>query len=196
MEVPGYRRAFSEGLRLLERAFVLTVERGGRLPVIVGGADVEYHTLGSIQSGDFDLVGGNDVIAQALLDVGFQREFRRGRRLGGYFFTGIDFEIGVEFVSGALFGGLADRAKLELIYIDHSERATLCFPSIEDMIADRLGQFEANRVAHQEMLEQARILRQLAEGIDITYLERRVCDECGSAAVLHWLLGSIQDELG
>ncbi|MFO1046837.1 MAG: hypothetical protein U1E52_02905 [Geminicoccaceae bacterium] len=57
-----YRREFLESLRLLERAFILVQQRGGQIPVIVGGAAVEYHSGGRIQSGDVDLVEGSEEV--------------------------------------------------------------------------------------------------------------------------------------
>lgn len=180
-ELP-YRREFLASLRLLEQAFALARRRGAQLPVIVGGAAVEYHTGGAIQSGDVDLVEVSEhIVAQALLDVGFRREDRRGHILRGFYYVGDSFEVGVEFVSGALFDGRTDRSRIELVRLTDDGEQVLQFPPVEDMIADRLGQYEANHKAHDDMLEQARMLWRLAEDLDLTYLAKRIQDEDGPA---------------
>lgn len=178
----GYRPGFVEALRLLERAFALAEERGAQLPVIVGGAAVEYHTGSAIQSGDVDLAEGDEaIIAEALLEVGFRREDRRGHLLRGFYYVGADFEMGVEFVSKPLFDGRTDRNRLELVSISEEGREVLRFPPIEDMIADRLAQYEEHPRDHVDMLEQARILWRLADKPDLAYLARRVEEELGPA---------------
>ena len=185
-----YRKEFLEGLRLLERAFALVEKRGAQLPIIVGGAAVEYHTAGAIQSGDFDLVEGSDaIITEALLEVGFKNEDRRGHLLRGFYYLADTFEIGVEFVSRALFDGKTDRHRLELVSFTDDGNRILRFPPVEDMIADRLAQYEASPTAHDDMLEQACILWRLATELDLAYLAKRVREECGPA---NWqqLLGS------
>lgn len=175
-----YRAGFVETLRLLERAFALAEERGAVLPVIVGGAAVEYHTGSEIQSGDVDLAEGDEaIIAEALVEVGFSREDRWGRLLRGFYFVNEDFEMGVEFVSRPLFEGRTDRNRLELVSVSGEGHEVLRFPPVEDMIADRLGQYAAHPRDHADMLEQARILWRLAAEIDPAYLARRVEEELG-----------------
>jgi hypothetical protein len=61
---------------------------------------------------------------------------------------------------------------------------TLLLPSIEDMIADRLGQYPAGSASDTSRLEQARVLFQLADGLDITYLSKRIRDEGGDLTLL------------
>lgn len=179
---PGYRGAFLEALRLLERAFALAQQRGACLPVIVGGAAVEYHTMSAVQSGDFDLAEGDeDLVGQALLAVGFRKEDRQGHILRGFYLVGADFEVGVEFVSGALFDGRTERKRLELVQLSDDGLEVLRFPPVEDMIADRLAQYEASPNSHADMLEQARLLWRLADELDFDYLVKRVRDEIGPA---------------
>jgi hypothetical protein len=55
-----YRPAFTQALRVLAEAFALARRNGAELPVIVGGAAVEYHTVSAVQSGDIDLVTAHD----------------------------------------------------------------------------------------------------------------------------------------
>lgn len=95
-----YRREFTEALRLLSRAFDIAEARGVPRPLIVGGSAVEYYTGGELTSGDFDLVTSrDDLVGEALLEVGFRREDRPAVRLGGFYHP--ELLIGVEFTSGA-----------------------------------------------------------------------------------------------
>jgi len=57
-------------------------------------------------------------------------------------------------------------------------------PSIEDMIADRLGQFAASDGKDQRMLDQAVLLKQLAGAADLAYLRRRVVEETGDPSLI------------
>lgn len=158
-----------------------------RLPIIVGGAAAEYHTASAIQSGDVDLVEGEtSLLEEALLEVGFRKEDRKGHLLRGLYLIGPDYEIGVEFVSGSLFEGRADRGRIENIGFEHD--SVLRFPSVKDMIADRLGQYASNPTGHPDRLEQARLLWILAGEIDLPYLKKRAVEESG---LVNWL-----DKLG
>jgi hypothetical protein len=47
--------------------------------------------------------------------------------------------------------------------------------SVEDMIADRMGQYASGTA--RDLLDQARLLYDLAEGVDEDYLERRIRTE-------------------
>jgi hypothetical protein len=171
-----YRKEYLETLRLLSRAFDIAEKRGASRPVIVGGSAVEFYTGGEITSGGFDLVAvGEDIIGDALLEVGFRCEDRRGVRLGGFYHP--DLLIGVEFVTGPLFDGRTDMGRLRLVVVDEEEDARVIFPPAEDLIADRLGQYASDPKGRDDMLEQARLLVLLAEGLDLNYLRRRVVEE-------------------
>jgi hypothetical protein len=170
-----YRLEYLEALRRLSRAFDLAEARGSARPVVVGGSAVEFHTLGVVQSGDIDLVTPSaDTVGEALVEVGFRREDRAGFKRGGFYYPGSS--IGVEFVSGLLFDGRTDRNRLELALIDSVTK--ILFPPVEDLIADRLAQYEANPAGSGDMLEQARLLRSLAQDVDPVYLRKRVGEEC------------------
>ena len=56
-------------------------------------------------------------------------------------------------------------------------------PPIEDMIADRLGQYEVSGY-DTAMLEQAKALFTIAQGLDTKYLIRRIVEESGNPAHL------------
>lgn len=180
----AYRTAYLDALVLLSRAFDLAEARGVARPVIVGGSAVEYYTAGAVISGDFDLVtSATDVVADALVQVGFRREGRRGFRLGG--FVHPELLVAVDFVSGNLFDGRTDRSRLRISVVD---QAKVIFPPIEDMIADRLGQYASDPSGREDMLEQARLLISLASDLDEVYLERRALEESAEPALLQRLL--------
>ena len=189
----SYRPLFIEALRQVERAGRLAAAKGGHHPVIiVGGAAVELSTDGNIISGDIDICEGDEALEEALLDVGFLRETRAGRLLRGYYMVIPDGEFGVELVSKPLFDNRSDRQRLQLFAIDDAGQRVLAMPPIEDLIADRLAQYEANPSGHDDMLEQARIMAELAEHLNSAYLKRRVVEEClDSEVLLQVLLESV-----
>jgi hypothetical protein len=83
--------------------------------------------------------------------------------------------IGVEVVSGALFDGASDRAKIRVVDVGNGHRVAIAAP--KDMVADRLGQYcsTSNRVP--PMLDQAVKMWQLAGDLDEAYLDKRIRDE-------------------
>jgi hypothetical protein len=95
---PDYRPEFLAALDLLARASERMAEAGRPRPVLVGGAVVEFDTLGAITSGDFDLVAPDHAaLAAALEEVGFRREDRAGMRQGGWYHP--DLPIAVDIAS-------------------------------------------------------------------------------------------------
>jgi hypothetical protein len=182
-----YREEYLSALRLLSQAFDIAEARGAPRPVIVGGGAVEYYTGGEIMSGDFDLVETHDtIVGEALVEVGFRREDRPGFLHRGFYHP--ELLVGVEFVSGALFGGRTDRRRLQVALVDEQQGARVTFPPLEDMIADRLAQYASAPKAHQDMLEQAALLTSLAESLDIAYLRKRAYEEGADAALVERLL--------
>ena len=87
-----------------------------------------------------------------------------------------ELAIGVELVSGTLFDGRADRAKVRLVTVSDDGKA-VPIVAVEDLIADRLGQFCSTPQGVKEMLEQAILLFNLAEMPDEDYLDRRIREE-------------------
>jgi hypothetical protein len=176
----AFRREYVETLRLLAQAFTLYEAQGYRRPIVVGGSAVEYYTHGEVESGDFDLVEADErALGDALEAVGFRREDRPERLLRGFYHP--ELLTAVEIVSGALFDGRTDRSRLGVLPLDGS---FVLFPPVEDLIADRLAQYEASGRQDTEMLEQARFLLELAEQLDNEYLIRRVKDEGGDLQLL------------
>jgi hypothetical protein len=172
-----FRDDFIDALRRLAAVFEAYRRVVGQRPVLVGGAAVCIYTSGLIASGDFDIVAeADDVLERTLLAAGFRREDRTTHLLVGFYHPDLP-AIGVQQISGRLFDGRTDEKRLTLIAMDGDNHVAL--PPIEDMIADRLGQFAASRDRDAEMLEQARLLFQLAEKLDGKYLRRRIVEEMG-----------------
>jgi hypothetical protein len=184
-----YRPEFLEALKLLAEAFGEVVAAGYPRPVLVGGAVVEFYTGGAVVSGDFDVVTeAQRELEEALLRRGFQRPSAPGVLRRGVLHPAL--QIGVEVVSGALFDGAADETRVQLVPFTSGEVA---IPPVEDMIADRIGQFCANPAGHGEMLEQAIILYQIAissleSGLDREYLDLRIRQDTSGTYGLQFLV--------
>lgn len=134
-------------------------------------------------SGDFDVVAADaDQFNAAMLAQGFQREDRGGRLLRGFYHPDHP-RYGFEMVSGALFDGRADRGRLVRLVIGEGG-AAVALPSVEDMIADRLGQHAAGGRSDASRLLQAKALFALATGIDDDYLRRRIVEEGGDPGLI------------
>jgi len=112
---------------------------------------------------------------------GFIKERRAGRLHFGYYHPD-HLNYGFQAVSGDLFDGRADKARL--FTIELRPGAAIQLPAIEDMIADRLGQHMVASPTDRSRLEHARLLFQLAARIDMNYLTRRVEEEGGEMALL------------
>jgi hypothetical protein len=161
----GYPEDFLAALRLLGMAMEEVAAAGHQRPVLVGGAALELWTAGQYVSHDLDLVVVDPApIEVALIARGFRREDRRGHLLRGLYHP--ELEIGVECVSGALFDGRADRRFLRMIRID--EGSVVQVIPVEDVIADRLGQYCSNRKASADLLRQAVLAYRLAADLDAT----------------------------
>ena len=176
------RSDFLEALRRLAGVFDAYESKVGSRPILVGGAAASIYTGGMITSGDFDVVAAaDDVFDGVMADHGFKREDRVGHLLVGHYHPDIP-TIGVQLVSGRLFEGRTDPQRITLLPIE--DGGTIALAPIEDMIADRLGQYAASNQRDLEMLEQARLLSKLAGDIDKAYLIRRVLEETGDPALL------------
>jgi hypothetical protein len=188
-----YRPEFLGALALLAEAFDEVVQAGYDRPVLVGGAAVEFYTAGEVVSGDFDVVtSAQEDLERALIGRGFVRPSGIGALLRGVHHPGLG--IGVEVVSEALFDGASDTSRVVLVRIGKSEVA---FPPIEDLIADRMGQFGSTN-KDLEMLGQAVILYQIATGnlatsLDEAYLEQRIKQETAGVYDLSFLIEQAND---
>lgn len=148
-----YRPEFVQALLLLGKVCRIASNAAGGFqpPVLVGGVAVEFDTAGQFMSGDFDFVTSSDrAFVAALQQMGFVQDRRPGvlHRAGGWLHPTL--LIGVDMVSGTLFDGRTDRSKLRIVDVGDGE---ICMPPTEDMIADRIGQWEASNRRDRAMLE-------------------------------------------
>ena len=172
-------RAALERLALACAAYEVAT---GSQAVLVGGASATLYTAGAFASGDFDLVAGHDAaFNDAMRAHGFLPEDRANRlRIGWYHPAHPEF--GFQQVSGSLFDGRAEPARLRRLAIRGGGSVTL--PSVEDMIADRLGQHAVASPTDRSRLLQAQGMLDLAEGLDREYLKGRVREEGGDLGLL------------
>lgn len=154
----GYHPDFRQALVKLGHVFERYARQTGHRPLLVGGSAVSIYTAGQITSGDFDVIAPwDDVFHREILAEGFLPEDRLGYGRRGYYHPDLP-TIGVELVSKQPFNGRMDATRIALVPTDADSMIEL--PPIEDLIADRLGQYASG--AAPEMLEQARLLYDLA----------------------------------
>jgi hypothetical protein len=187
--VTTYRPEFIEALTLLAEAFEEVGAAGFERPILVGGAAVEFYTGGAIASGDFDVITAvQDELERVLLQKGFVRPSGPGVLLRGLHHP--DLGIGVEVVSGQLFDGASDKERIRVVPIGGSQ---IRLPPVEDMIADRMGQYVAPDRRDPSMLQQAVVLYQIArenleDPINEEYLDRRIRHETLGLCDLRFLI--------
>jgi hypothetical protein len=171
-----WRPQFEAALAKLAEVSADLDARGFRPPILVGGAAVELYTQSAINTGDFDLVTAQQPELEAvLIEHGFVRPAGPGVATRGWIHP--ELALGFEVVGSRLLDGLADRDMVRIITIDdHGDIAVI---AIEDVIADRMGQY-ASGTAH-EMLGQARALFRLSQRLDHDYMERRIREETAQA---------------
>ena len=168
----AYRPQFEEALRLFGRASEAMKARGLPAPILVGGAAVEVYTGGAINTGDFDIVTPwQEEFEEELRRLGFVKPSGPGKSTRGWIHP--DLRLGFEVVSGSLLDGMADRERVRLIGLGKDGEAAVI--SVEDMIADRMGQYASGTAP--EMLDQARRLFALHADADLDYMEKRIRHE-------------------
>jgi len=179
-----FRSEFREALSLLAQVCDEVVRRWYPLPVLVGGAAVEFYTSGDAMTADADFVTPyHDVFEEILPKYGFVFVDRPGRRMRRFRHPSLD--LGVEVVSDDLYPG-SDPARIRLVRTAGGGRIAI-YP-VEDVIADRLGQYAEDSRA--EMLGQAIQLYQLATELDEAYLEARIRDQTHG----DWSLARLKEE--
>jgi hypothetical protein len=168
----AYRPEFIAALKLFARVSEAMKARGFQAPVLVGGAAVEYYTASSIMTGDFDIVTGRqDAFEEELQRVGFIRPSGAGKVTRGWLHP--DLALGFEVVADVLLDGYAERDRVRLVQLDDAGIAA--FVSVEDMIADRMGQYASGSA--REMRAQAKALFDLFPDADMDYMEMRIRHE-------------------
>ncbi|MES3047740.1 hypothetical protein [Sphingomonas faeni] len=167
-----YRPEFIAALELFAIVSEVVERRGFLRPVLVGGAAVELYSASDIATGDFDLVTARqDVLEQALQANGFVKPTGPGKLTRGWIHP--ELKLGFEVVGSALMDGRAERDRVKLI--DTSAGDQFAVISVEDLIADRMGQYASGSAP--DMLGQAQVLFSLYQGEDSSYLDRRIREE-------------------
>ena len=140
---------------------------------MVGGGAVEFYTGSALMTGDIDVTTPlQPEFEEELRRLGFVRPSGAGKSTRGWIHPNLG--LGLEIVGNVPLDGGADPARMLLVQpVDE----TACFRilSVEDMIADRMGQFASG--AAPEMRGQAQALFALYEELDRAYLERRIREE-------------------
>lgn len=168
----AYRPEFEAALRLFARASEAMKARGFLTPVLVGGAAVEIYSNSAVTTGDFDIVTARQPeFEEELRRCGFIRPSGPGKLTRGWMHP--ELSLGFEVVADRLLDGNADRGRVRLIDLGADGEAAIV--SVEDMIADRMGQYASGTAP--EMLEQARRLFALHADADLNYMERRIREE-------------------
>ncbi len=168
---------YLDALGKLATAFAAYEASTGRSAVLVGGGAAALHTAGAFMSSDFDIVAGDDeAFAGAMAEAGFRSEDVKAVHGCGSWYHPDAPQYGIEQVSGGYFDGRADKARCIRIAVADG---AIVLPAVEDLIADRLGQHEVAG-GDTAMLEQARALFTIAQGLDVTYLIQRIVEEGGN----------------
>lgn len=169
-----YRPEFEAALRLFARASRAMTDQGFLAPVLVGGGAVEYFSGSTIATGDLDIVTIRQAEFERVLQtLGFTKPGGLGHTSLGWVHP--DLRLGFEVVSDRLLDGMADRGRLRLVDMDADGEAAIV--SVEDMIADRMGQFASGTAP--EMRVQAQTLFDLYGDADLIYMDKRIRYETG-----------------
>jgi hypothetical protein len=177
------RDEFIAALRLVADAVEEVASQGLSRPVLVGGAAVEFYSGGAFVSGDLDFVTEwQPEFEAALMKRGFVKDSRPGALTRGVIHPNLD--VGVEVVGSSLLDGAADEARILLVHLGAADLPVI---AVEDIIADRLGQYDSGSGGHAEMLAQAIWVFRMAQQLDATYLDRRIREETGGSLTLDFL---------
>lgn len=169
----SYRPEFEAALRLYARVSEAMYRRGFQRPILVGGAAAEFWSLSAISTGDFDLCTfRQDILEEEMQNFGFVRPSGRGQMLKGWIHP--ELKLGFEIVADTPMDGNVDAAHIRLVEAV-GETALFRVISVEDLIADRMGQFASGTAPDRG--EQARLLLALHPDADLVYLERRIREE-------------------
>ncbi|MBY6015128.1 hypothetical protein KUV75_09480 [Qipengyuania gaetbuli] len=172
---------YIEALGAVGEAFAAYEAATGGVAILVGGSAAAILTEGAFMTGDFDVIAGDDIaLDDAMRAAGFEHDPAGVHGSGGWFHPSHP-RYGVEQVSGRYFDGRGDRDRCLKVTVRDGSQIVL--PAIEDMIADRLGQHAASS-GDTAMLEQAKALYAISDGLDIDYLIRRIVEETGNPALL------------
>ena len=184
------RQEFLAALRDVAIASQALVVKGRSCPVVVGGAAVEFHSGGGIISGDIDITTfDQEEFEKELIDLGWERpegqQILRGLINRKYL-------MGIEVVAETPFDEGYERSRLVLADFadDQGGSVKAAILPVEDIIADRVGQYNSAPMGVPEMKDQACALYLLADHIDTDYLDARVrlesCGDFGAGDLKEW----------
>lgn len=166
----AYRPEFEAALRLFARVSEAMDRRGLPRPILVGGAAAELYSTSALTTGDFDFCSPcQPELEEEMQRLGFIRPSGAGSMLKGWIHA--ELKLGFEVVADVPMDGKIDRAHIRLVR-PIGERALFRVISVEDLIADRMGQYASGTA--QDRLYQAQLLLSLHPDADLEYLERRV----------------------
>lgn len=121
-------------------------------------------------TGDIDVTSPvQPELEEELQKLGFVRPSGPGQSTRGWIHP--DLGLGFEVVGNSPMGDTPDETRTLILRL-FKEDGGFRVLSVEDMIADRMGQYASGTA--RDLLDQARLLYDLAEGVDEDYLERRI----------------------
>jgi len=168
-----YRPEFATALALLARISDAMTARGLSRPILVGGAAAEFYSISALTTGDFDLCSTSQPeLEEEMQRFGFVRPSGSGALLKGWVHP--DLKLGFEIVADMPMDGNVDAAHIRLVR-PIGEQALFRIVSVEDLIADRMGQYASGTA--RDRLDQARLLLALHPDADMDYLEKRIREE-------------------
>lgn len=171
-----YRPEFEAALRLFARISQALHDRGLPRPILVGGAAAELWSTSALTTGDFDIcTPAQPELEEEMQRFGFVRPAGAGKMLKGWIHP--ELKLGFEVVADVPMDGNVDAAHIRLVR-PVGEGALFRVISVEDLIADRMGQYASGTA--RDRLDQARLLLALHPDADRDYLDRRIREEsCG-----------------
>jgi hypothetical protein len=179
-------KEFQEGLRLIAEASRRMKRDGVAEPILVGGAVAEIYTHGLILSRDFDVtVPDQGRLEAELLALGFVRDDRSGSHRGLWH---PKLKLGLEVVARVPFEG---QYQAENNMTFETGNGPVILISVEDLIADRIAQFDADPRGDEERLMQAVYLYTGATDLDLLYLDRRIRREA-HGRTLDWFVNEVE----
>ena len=166
----AYRPEFEAALQLLSRISEDMASNGFSRPILVGGGAAEYYSASALMTGDIDLcTPRQDELEDIMQQHGFIRPSGPGMATRGWIHPGLG--LGFEIVASTPMDGSVDRDHIYLID-EFSDHGGFTIISVEDLIADRMGQFASGSAA--EMFGQAKTLFRLHPDADLVYLQKRI----------------------
>ena len=138
---------------------------------------MEYYTQSAISTGDFDLCTPQQEAFEAIMrQHGFVRPSGPGQLTKGWVHPAL--KLGFEIVARVPMDGSVDPGHVLLIE-EFAEDGAFAVISVEDLIADRMGQYASGTA--RDRIDQARTLLALHPDAEMAYLERRPSTSSGQA---------------